>query len=120
MTLTNEKVIDSRARLSALPLDKIDRMCQALIEILKEYDATLFEKDALQALLDGNYDAAKQFCLCDPCSEYLAAISCLASAYRSPMIADSVLRDGSRHVAEVAKLTAEKRISQAFNQIICS
>jgi hypothetical protein len=34
------------------------------------------------------------------------------------MIADSVLRDAARHVAEAAKRKTELRINQAFSQIL--
>lgn len=65
-----------------------------------------------------DYDAAKQTCLTEPTNEFLAAISCIGSAYRSPMVADSVLRDAARHVAEVAKRKAESRINEAFSEIL--
>jgi len=53
-----------------------------------------------------------------PATPLLAAISCIASAYRSPMVADSVLRDAARHTCDVAKQKAEIRLARQFQQIL--
>ena len=113
----NEKVIQSREKLSPLPSSLISQMCDCLLLELGD-PSTSVEKDALQSLHHQDYDSTKQYCLADPCNSYLAALSCIASAYRSPMVADSVLRDAARHVAEVAKLRTQKRISTQFQALI--
>ena len=119
MDKLNEKVIQSREQLSSLPATLIDQMCEFLLLELGEPN-TLLEKDALQSLQHQDYDQTKQYCLADPCNSYLAALSCIASAYRSPMVADSVLRDAARHVAEMAKLRTQKRIGDCFQALILS
>ena len=112
----NSRVQESRQNLNALDSELIDRLCKALLAELGEGETTL-EQQAFEYLMKGNYDAAKQCCLQQPTNCFLAAISCIASAHRSPMVADSVLRDAARHTAEVAKGKAESRINQAFTQI---
>jgi hypothetical protein len=92
-------------------------MCDCLIKELGDGDNEI-EKKALIAIENKDYDEAKRLCLCDPCNPYLAAISCIASAYRSPMIADSVLRDAARHTSDVAKTKAEKRLAKCFFTIL--
>lgn len=113
----SNRVIKSRELLSSLDMNLIDRLCKALMEELGEGESAV-EQQALQYLLEADYDAAKQTCLREPTNEFLAAISCISSAYRSPMVADSVLRDAARHVVEVAKRKAESRINEAFSQIL--
>lgn len=113
----SDRVIKSRELLTPLDINLIDRLCQTLIAELSEGESAV-ERQALQHLLEGDYDAAKQTCLREPTNEFLAAISCIGSAYRSPMVADSVLRDAARHVAEVAKRKAESRINEAFSEIL--
>jgi hypothetical protein len=100
-----------------MPIEAIESLCNFLVLELGETNAEL-ENKALSALQSEDYDLAKHYCLCDPCNPYLAAISCIASAYRSPMVADSVLRDASRHTAEIAKRRAEKRIAEQFQQVL--
>ncbi|MDJ0727181.1 MAG: hypothetical protein QNJ38_18940 [Prochloraceae cyanobacterium] len=119
MDKLNEKVIQSRKQLSPLRSSLIAQMCDCLLLELGEPNTPL-EKDALRSLQHQKYDRAKQYCLADPCNSYLAALSCIASAYRSPMVADSVLRDAARHVAEVSKLRTQKRIGDRFFAIISS
>jgi hypothetical protein len=113
----SNRVEESRRNLSALDFDLINRLCTALLAELGEGE-TFLEQQAFQYLIKGDYDAAKQYCLKQPTNTFLAAISCISSAYRSPMVADSVLRDAARHTAEVAKQKAEARINQAFSQIL--
>jgi hypothetical protein len=113
----NERVSGSRQKLSDLPVATIKALTDFLLEELGN-PPTELEGEALQSLQNGDYDTAKRFCLYDPCNSYLAAISCIASAYRSPMVADSVLRDAARHTSDVAKQRAETRIAQQFQQIL--
>jgi len=96
----NQRVIESRQSLKDLPLDTVAQLSDYLLEELSD-PSTEWEEEALRSLQSGDYDTAKRFCLCDPCNPYLAAISCIASAYRSPMVADSVLRDAARHTSDV-------------------
>ncbi len=117
MNRLNQKVTQSREQLSALPDALIAQMCDFLLLELGEPNTSL-EKDALQSLQHQDYDQTKRYCLADPCNSYLAALSCLASAYRSPMVADSVLRDAARHVAEVAKFRTQKRIGAHFQTLV--
>lgn len=117
MVALNERVESSRAKLSALPEKTITQMCAFLIEELGEPNSPL-EMQSLNALKQEDYDASKRYCLADPCNSYLAALSCIASAYRSPMVADSVLRDASRHVSEVAKTRTAQRISDHFQGLL--
>ncbi|URD53708.1 hypothetical protein [Chroococcidiopsis sp. CCNUC1] len=117
MTSANQKVSQSRQKLTELPLEIIKSLTEYLLEELGD-PSTQLEQEALQALQSGDYDSAKRFCLYDPCNSYLAAISCIASAYRSPMVADSVLRDAARHTCNVAKQRAEVRIARQFQQIL--
>jgi hypothetical protein len=117
MTTTNHRVIESRKKLRSMSLEAIRTLCDFLISELGESNTEL-ESKALSALQSENYDLAKHYCLCDPCNPYLAAISCIASAYRSPMVADSVLRDASRHTAEIAKKRSERRIAEQFQQVL--
>ena len=115
--MENSKVLDSRSKLSPLPEDVLNQMCNFLLEEL-EAPASPLEMQSLVSLQKGDYDASKRYCLADPCNSYLAALSCIASAYRSPMVADSVLRDASRHVSEVAKTRTAKRISDRFQSLL--
>ncbi|MDY6785047.1 MAG: hypothetical protein SW833_21305 [Cyanobacteriota bacterium] len=107
---SSEKVID-------LPLGTIEALSGCLLEELGE-PSTEWEEQALRSLLNGHYDAAKRFGLHDPCNSYLAAISCMASAFRSPVVADSVLRDAARHASDVAKKRAEARIADQFQRLL--
>jgi hypothetical protein len=116
-TNLNQRVIESRQRLQDLPLSVINPLCDHLIAELGEPSSEV-EEEALRFLLSGDYDAAKKHCLHDPCNSFLAAISCIASAYRSPMVADSVLRDAARHTAETVKHKAERRIAESFQRIL--
>lgn len=113
----NERVIDSRSRLESLSKETIHHLCRFLMGEMGE-PSTELESSAMLALQSGDYDLAKQYCLCDPCNPYLAAISCMSSAYRSPMVADSILRDASRHTSEIAKRQSERRIAERFQQIL--
>ena len=115
----NQRVVESRERLKDLPLQTIVRLSEHLLSELGAPDDML-EQEALDALNAGDYDAAKRYCLYDPCNSYLAAISCIASAYRSPMVADSVLRDASRHTADLVRRRCEARIASQFQVILCS
>lgn len=113
----NERVSESRQKLADLPLETIESLTLCLLEELGD-PPTELEGVALRSLQSGDYDTAKRFCLYDPCNSYLAAISCIASAYRSPMVADSVLRDAARHTSDVAKQRAEARIAKQFQQFL--
>jgi hypothetical protein len=113
----NDRVALSREKLSALSGEMLHVLIDGLLEELGE-PASELEGQALDALKSQDYDAAKRACLLDPCNEYLAAISCIASAYRSPMVADSVLRDAARHITEVAKLRSGTRLAQRFQDIL--
>lgn len=113
----NQRVSESRQKLADLPLETIKSLTECLLEELGD-PPTELEEEALRSLQSGDYDTAKRFCLYDPCNSYLAAISCIASAYRSPMVADSVLRDAARHTSDVAKKRAETRIARQFQQIL--
>jgi hypothetical protein len=113
---TNERVIKSRESLDYLSIEAIEACCDVLLSELGTGETDI-EREAIHYLKGGDYTQAKKMCLMNPTSSYLAAISCMASAYRSPMVADSVLRDAARHTAEVAKQQAEKRISQSFQAI---
>ena len=119
MNQANEKVILSRQQLSPLKDLIISQMCDYLLFELGE-PSNLIERSALRALQNKDYDAAKHCCLADPCNSYLAALSCIASAYRSPMVADSVIRDAARHVAETSKHRTKERISEKFQALISS
>jgi hypothetical protein len=79
---------------------------------------TKLQTKALEEFNEGNWDDCKMTCLCDPCDPYLACLSCLSSAFRSPMIADSVLRDAARHSIECVKSRAQYRLSQSFTEIL--
>ena len=115
----NQRVVESRERLKDLPLMTIERLSTHLLSELGEPNNQI-EQESLDALTSGDYDSAKRYCLYDPCSPYLAAISCIASAYRSPMVADSVLRDASRHTADLVRRRCEARIASQFQAILCS
>lgn len=117
MIAFNQRVSESRQKLADLPLETIQALTNYLLEELGT-PTTAVEEEALRSLRQGDFDAAKRYCLFDPCNSFLAAISCIASAYRSPMVADSVLRDASRHTADVAKQRAETRIAKRFQQIL--
>jgi natural product precursor len=112
---TNERVSESRQKLEYLSADTIQSLTDFLLNELSEPSSEL-EQKALNSLKGGNYDEAKLFCLSDPCNSYLAAISCIASAFRSPMVADSVIRDAARHTVEVVKRRAERRIAEKFQE----
>lgn len=115
--MKSSKVIESRSNLSPLSENVLTQMCDFLMEELGE-PASPLEMQSLVTLQKGDYDSSKQYCLADPCNPYLAALSCIASAYRSPMVADSVLRDASRHVAEVTKIRTAQRISDRFQALL--
>lgn len=112
----NSRVQESREKLNSLNSELIKQLCNVLLDELGEGETSL-EQQALQHLVKADYDAAKACCLRQPTNSFLAAISCISSAYRSPMVADSVLRDAARHTANVTKSKAESRINQAFTQI---
>ena len=114
---TNQKVVESRAKLEAMPVERIHKLCDFLVNELGN-PVTDLEAQAIAKLSAHQYDEAKALCLHDPCSPFLATVSCLASAYRSPMVADSVLRDASRWATEVAKERAANRISEGFQKIL--
>jgi hypothetical protein len=116
---SNQRVAGSRKQLGDMPHDAIEQLSACLLFELGESDNKI-EQEALDALSAGDYDAAKRYCLYDPCNSYLAAISCIASAYRSPMVADSVLRDASRHTADLVRQRCEARIASQFQAILCS
>jgi hypothetical protein len=113
----NQRVSESRQQLKDLPMEVIRPLCDYLLAELGE-PMTEAEKVSLKFLESGDYDAAKRHCLYEPCNSFLAAISCIASAYRSPMVADSVLRDAARHTTEVVKQRAEARIAKRFQEIL--
>lgn len=117
MISLNQRVSESRQKLADLPLETIKSLTDCLLEELGDPPSQL-EEEALRSLQSGNYGTAKRFCLYDPCNSYLAAISCIASAYRPPMVADSVLRPEARHTSDVAKKRAETLIAQQFQQIL--
>lgn len=117
MISPNQRVSESRQKLTDLPLETIKSLAKCLLEELGA-PPTELEAEALRALQSGDYETAKRFCLYDPCNSYLAVISRIASAYRSPMVADSVLRDVARHTSDVAKKRAETRIAKQFQQIL--
>ncbi len=114
--MTN-RVKESRESLNSLPSETLEQLCKCLIVFLGKA-TTENEEQALAALKKREYDSAKLLCLKDPCNPYLAAISCIASAYRSPMVADSVLRDAARHVSEVAKVRTANEIGLCFSNIL--
>lgn len=120
MVISNEqrnRVAESRSRLTDLPVEVLRPLCDALLAELGEPSGDS-EKEAIALLEQQQYDEAKRLCLSDPCNPYLAAISCIASAWRSPMVADSVLRDAARHAADVARRRAEQRIAIAFARVL--
>ena len=110
-----DRVQEARRFLAPMDADTVKLLCNALVVELGDAGDDL-EHEALQALQSGDYDRAKKLCLMNPCSSYLAAISCMSSAYRSPTVADSVLRDAARHTADVAKKKCEQRIALAFSK----
>jgi len=73
---------------------------------------------ALEKLESGDWDGCKMQTLNDPCDPSLACLSCIASAYRSPMIADSVLRDAARHAAEFATIKSRNRLAIGFREVL--
>lgn len=95
----------------------VEQLCNVLVTELGEGNDDL-ERDAMKSLQEGDYDRAKQLCLMNPTNPYLAAISCISSAYRSPTVADSVLRDAARHTTAVATRKCEQRIKSAFSEIL--
>ncbi|MFQ3619172.1 MAG: hypothetical protein SNJ57_19455 [Cyanobacteriota bacterium] len=117
MISVNDRVLESRSRLADLPMEILRPLCDVLLEEMGEPSDSA-EKEAIALLERQQYDEAKRLCLSDPCNPYLAAISCIASAWRSPMVADSVLRDAARHAADVAKRRAERRIAIAFARVL--
>lgn len=117
MISVNDRVVESRSRLADLPVEVLRPLCNALLAELGEPSGSN-EEEAIALLDQQRYDEAKRLCLSDPCNPYLAAISCIASAWRSPMVADSVLRDAARHAAEVARRRAERRIAIAFAEVL--
>jgi hypothetical protein len=117
MTAHLDRVQEARQHLSPMSPQLVRYLCDALVTELGE-GADDLEHDAMKSLQEGNYDRAKQLCLMNPTNSYLAAISCISSAYRSPTVADSVLRDAARHTAAVAARKCEQRISAAFSAIL--
>ncbi len=117
MTTHLDRVQEARQHLSPMSPEIVKRLCDALVVELGEGSDDL-EQDAMRALREGDYDRAKLLCLWNPTNSYLAAISCISSAYRSPTVADSVLRDAARHTAAVAARKCEQRISSAFSLIL--
>lgn len=117
MTAHLDRVQEARQHLSPMNPEIVKRLCNALIAELGEGTDDL-EHDAMKSLREGDYDRAKQLCLMNPINPYLAAISCISSAYRSPTVADSVLRDAARHATAIAARKCEQRISSSFSAIL--
>lgn len=117
MTQTNDRIELERSHLQGIDFHTLDRIASVLLEAL----GTPFTEDQFRALESFNssqWDEVKHYCLLDPCDSYLAALSCLASAYRSPTIADSVLRDAARHTADFARIRTAQNLAKQFSSIL--
>ncbi len=95
----NQKVVESRAK-EAMLVEQIHRLCDFLVDELGR-PATDLEAQAIAKLLGQHYDEAKALCLHDPCSPFLAAVFCLASAYQK---LSQKLRHFSRSAVRSLKL----------------
>lgn len=113
----NERVESSRSQLQPLDSVTIARLVSVLEGVMGE-PLSPIEGEAQNAFAGEHWDELKMICLKDPCNPYLAALSCIGSAFRSPVIAESALRDASRHAAEVAKRNAETGIAVSFAEIL--
>lgn len=60
MTSPNQSVVQSRQKLSDLPLETIKSLTECLLEELGN-PPTQLEQEALRALQSGDYDSAKRF-----------------------------------------------------------
>ena len=117
MTQTNDRIALERSHLQPLDSKTLDQMSEAILTALGQPLSTI-QSEALAAFNDRHWDEVKRFCLCDPCDSYLAALSCLASAYRSATIADSVLRDAARHTADFARIRTAHHLAMRFSAIL--
>lgn len=117
MTQTNDRIALERSHLQPLDSKTLDKMSEAILSALGQPLSTI-QSEALAAFNAQHWDEVKRFCLCDPCDSYLAALSCLGSAYRSPTIADSVLRDAARHTADFARVRTAHHLAARFSAIL--
>jgi hypothetical protein len=117
MTQTNDRIALERSHLQQLDPKTLDQMAEAILTALGQPLSTI-QAEALASFNDRQWDEVKRFCLCDPCDSYLAALSCLASAYRSATIADSVLRDAARHTADFARVRTAHHLAARFTAIL--
>jgi len=90
MTL-NQRVLASRQKLADLPLATIKALTECVVEAWGNPPTNL-AVEALRSLHSSDYHTAKRSCLSDPCNASLGTVSCLASAYRSPVVADSGIK----------------------------
>ena len=117
MTQTNDRIALERSHLQAIAPATLDQMSEAILSALGQPLNTV-QSEALASFNDRHWDEVKRFCLCDPCDSFLAALSCLGSAYRSPTIADSVLRDAARHTADFARARTAHHLAARFSAIL--
>lgn len=117
MTQANDRIELERSHLQPLDRDLLSKLTTILLSALGQ-PITADQDKALEFFNSGDWDYVKHICLCDPCDSYLAALSCLASAYRSPTIADSVLRDAARHTADFARVRTAHNLAIQFNSIL--
>lgn len=117
MTHTPDRIALERSHLQAMSSSTIQDLTKAVLDVLGE-PLTAIQGTVLSAYQDQNWDEVKRVCLYDPCDPYLACLSCLASAHRSPTIAESTLRDASRWAAQQASVRAAKALSDRFYAIL--
>ena len=117
MNQTSDRIALERSHLQAFSLEQLEKLTNVLLNHLGN-PGTGDQQICLQRLKDQQWDECKRLCLCDPCDSYLAALSCIASAWRSPTIAESVLRDAARHVADFAKIRSAQTLANEFGAII--
>ena len=113
----NERVESSRSQLQPLDQKVINDLVNALMDVIGP-PTTKTEWAANEVFGNREIDKLKLICLENPCDPYLAALSCIGSAERSPMVAESALRDAARHAAEVAKRRAETELAASFTKIL--
>lgn len=114
---SNDRIELERSHLQGIDFQTLDKIASALLSAL----GTPFTEDQsrdLESFNSNQWDEVKHYCLLDPCDSYLAALSCLASAYRSPTIADSVLKDAARHTADFARVRTTHKLAKEFSTIL--
>lgn len=106
--------LQARTQLSGLDERKVNQVCNYLLQLLGDSEDK-HERECLLALEEKRYSDCKQIALRHPRSDYMRALSCIASAYRSPSVSDSIIAYASQHTYNVLLSRAASNIEMKIN-----